>query len=416
MMNQHKQENIFPRPAATGLIFIVDDHPENIRVLGNILRQKGYKLAIASNGPQALGMIKQKPPDLLLLDVMMPEMDGYQVCEKIKNDPITENIPVIFLTAKSELEDKIKGFQVGGVDYITKPFESSERLARVATQIQLKKAMDFIRHQNDRLELMLEERTRELVKSERQAAFAQFMQGIIHNLRSPISVVQLTASLIQSQKADTDILLQENVCNIDFFKRIFTEIWDGMGTILEASDDLNSMIKSMMIKSRDDKMASVVRKDLNDIVLKELEFLDADLELKHKIRKDIQLSNEALPVDVVPGEISQVVQNLIQNAKDAVMIEDKDREITISTGKQDDLVYLKISDTGVGIPGDDVARIFEPFYTTKGEIEKSNSAVPTGTGLGLFICQKIIQTYNGKIEVNSELNKGTTFSVLLPAS
>ena len=124
-------------------MFIVDDHPENIRALGDILRNNGYKLAIAVDGPLALRMIKQKPPDLILLDIMMPEMDGYQVCEELKNDPNSANIPIIFLTAKGELEDKIKGFQVGGADYITKPFEAKRNSCQGSNTHSVKKSDGF---------------------------------------------------------------------------------------------------------------------------------------------------------------------------------------------------------------------------------------------------------------------------------
>ena len=216
---------------------------------------------------------------------------------------------------------------------------------------------------------MLEERTKELIKSERQAAFSQFMQGIIHNLRSPISVVLGTAGLIKQNKADADILSHEGVCNVDVYKRIFSEIWEGADTIIEAANDLNSMIQSMMIKSRQDKTETVVEKDLNEILRKELEFLEADLELKHKVKKEVRLFNEELLVEVVPGEINQVIQNLIQNAKDSVIMKDQDRRIAVSTGKKDQFVFFEISDSGHGIPEDKLARIFEPFYTTKAELK-----------------------------------------------
>ena len=291
-MGQKQDKNSLLQTSATGLVFIVDDHPENIRVLGNILRNQGYKLAIAADGLLALQMINQKPPDLILLDVMMPEMDGYEVCEKIKSNSKTKDIPVIFLTAKGELEDKIKGFQVGGADYITKPFEATEILARVQTHLKLKKATDYIRNENDRLEVLLEERTKDLIKSERQAAFAQFMQGIIHNLRGPISAIMGRASLIQINKHDVDMSLQEEVRNLEVYKRIFGEIWEGADFIVQASDELNSMIKSMMIKSRQDKKESVLKKDLNEILRKELEFLEVDLEFKNRVDKEIRLCNK----------------------------------------------------------------------------------------------------------------------------
>lgn len=124
------------------LVLIVDDVPKNLQVLGNILRKKDYNIAAATSGKQALDMVGNINPDLILLDIMMPDLNGYEVCEKLKANPTTKNIPVIFLTAKTETEDIVKGFNVGAVDYLTKPFESAELLARANTHIELKRARD----------------------------------------------------------------------------------------------------------------------------------------------------------------------------------------------------------------------------------------------------------------------------------
>lgn len=127
------------------LILIVDDYPQNLQILGKMLKENGYKTSLSQNGEGALAFVKKKQPDLILLDVMMPEMDGFEVCERLKKSPDTKMIPVIFLTAKSSIENVVKGFDIGGVDYVTKPFNSAELLARVRTQIKLKQAYDEIK-------------------------------------------------------------------------------------------------------------------------------------------------------------------------------------------------------------------------------------------------------------------------------
>ncbi|MCK4765652.1 MAG: response regulator [Candidatus Aminicenantes bacterium] len=124
------------------LVLIVDDVPKNLQVLGNILRKKNYNIAAATSGKQALDMVVNSQPDLILLDIMMPDLNGYEVCEKLKENPTIKDIPVIFLTAKTETDDIVKGFTVGAVDYLTKPFESAELLARANTHIELKRARD----------------------------------------------------------------------------------------------------------------------------------------------------------------------------------------------------------------------------------------------------------------------------------
>jgi CheY-like chemotaxis protein len=126
------------------LVLIVDDEPKNLQVVGSLLRDKGYDVVFATNGPEALDALRLTPPDLVLLDVMMPDMDGYEVCRRIKQNPLTRKIPVIFLTAKSETEDIVRGFREGGVDYVTKPFRAEELLARVHTHVQLFKLKDLI--------------------------------------------------------------------------------------------------------------------------------------------------------------------------------------------------------------------------------------------------------------------------------
>lgn len=120
------------------LILIVDDNAQNLQFLGNILAEKGYEIGVAQGGLQALNFIASRQPDLILLDIMMPEMDGYEVCKKLKERQYTRHIPVIFLTAKTESEDIVKGFEAGGVDYVTKPFKSAELLARVKTHLEMK--------------------------------------------------------------------------------------------------------------------------------------------------------------------------------------------------------------------------------------------------------------------------------------
>lgn len=141
---ENKKPPINAVPKAT-FILIVDDNPQNIKVLGSIIGNAGYEVAIAMKGEDALLMMEKEPPDLVLLDIMMPEMDGYEVCRKIKSKPATRDIPVIFLTARRETEDLLKAYEAGGVDYVTKPFDGRELLMRVRTHVELKLAREEIK-------------------------------------------------------------------------------------------------------------------------------------------------------------------------------------------------------------------------------------------------------------------------------
>ena len=178
-------------------ILIVDDVNKNLQLMATILLDKGYDIRIASNGKQALHSLDQELVDLILLDVMMPEMDGFEVCQKIKANPETANIPILFLTAKTEVTDKVRGFEIGGADYITKPFDPIEVIARINAHLQLKLANDTILEYSDQLEEMLYERTHELIMSERQATIGQLIQGIVHNLRGPLTVIGPGSQMIK---------------------------------------------------------------------------------------------------------------------------------------------------------------------------------------------------------------------------
>ncbi|NIN33602.1 MAG: response regulator, partial [Gammaproteobacteria bacterium] len=159
------------------IILIVDDNPQNLKVLGNILREDGYVPVVAQNGPQALEFVQREKPDLILLDIMMPEMDGYEVCKKLKKDKDAKDIPVIFLTAKTETKDLLLAFEVGGVDYVTKPFNSVELLLRVKTHIDLKKA------------------EAELLKSVKLETVGILSAGIAHDFNNLLSVIMGNLSM-----------------------------------------------------------------------------------------------------------------------------------------------------------------------------------------------------------------------------
>jgi diguanylate cyclase (GGDEF)-like protein len=189
-------------------VLIVDDNPQNLKVLGNVLRQNtDYSLAFAVSGEEALEYIAKNLPDMILLDVMMPGMDGFQVCEKLSNDEATSDIPVIFITAKSEPEDVIKGFKVGGVDYVTKPFNEAELLMRITTHMELKKSRD-----------MLEQKNRELTEAYdkiEHLALTDTLTGI-PNRRNLTNLMGKEASRSRRNGTTFSMIM----CDIDFFKKV----------------------------------------------------------------------------------------------------------------------------------------------------------------------------------------------------
>lgn len=395
-------------------ILIVDDVNKNLQLMATILLDKGFDIRIASNGKQAISSLEQESVDLILLDVMMPEMDGFEVCKRIKSSPDTANIPILFLTAKTEVTDKVRGFEIGGADYITKPFDPIEVIARINAHLQLKLANDTIMDYNDRLEEMLQERTHELIMSERQATIGQLIQGIVHNLRGPLTVIGPGSQMIKMKLGTFEEIRNEDI--EDGFratKKTYETIKKYADLIEKSFFQLNGMISSLMSKSRTDKSSEFEIVDLSDLVNQELDFLQANLHFKHNVMKDINLSDDSINIQVVPSEITQIIQNLIKNSLDA-MYDQEEPVIFIKTWISDGIAKLSIGDNGPGIPNSIITKLFDPFFTTKPKEGAGNDEKPTGTGLGLYMCHETLTTYDGKIEVASEIGHGAKFTISLP--
>jgi signal transduction histidine kinase len=391
------------------LLLIVDDHPRNIQLLGSLLAREGYRIAVATTGLQALAIAGKVLPDLILLDVMLPDLQGFDVCRQLRETPETAETPILFLTAKSETEDKVKGFRMGGTDYLTKPFEGAEVLARIRTQLALRRAQRQLKEQNRRLEELLQERTRDLVRAERQAAFSLLIKGIVHNLKNPLFTILGSFEMIQELqkefKENMDFS-QTAACIPEICQKTFELVRLGEASARTLSD----LIQSLMAKSRSDKRESLEVVDLNEILRQEFSFLQADQQLAYKVKKRVHLASQPLPVEIVPVELVQVFQNLVRNALDA-LVDKADAELLVESGELAEEVFFRIGDNGTGIDEEHRPRLFEPFFTTK---KTPDAEGRTGTGLGLYTCREIVQSYQGRIELDSALGKGTVFTVFLP--
>lgn len=391
-------------------ILIADDDLMNHEVLRVVLEKK-YQVRCVSSGLECLSALKEENyrPDLILLDIVMPNLDGFQVCSIIKKDAAFADIPVIFLSAKLQAADKVKAFGMGGADYITKPFDFDEISARIKTHIDLKNALAEISDYNKNLEKMLAIRTKELIQSERASAFSLLIQGIIHNLKGPIAIMNGNSEIIS--------MLIKNLQSgkIDCGEKFIDDITRTNSRIFSASHKLNDMVESMMAKSSADKSDQLEIVDLNNILSRELDFMEADLSYKNKVTKTINLGTESLPVKVVVSEINQLVENLIRNSLDA-MWQQNNCELIVESGRIDGRVWFSIADNGPGIPNDLADKIFDPFFTTKPREKKQDSRQPTGTGLGLYSCREIVHTYLGFLKLDVKHHPGAKFIISLPAA
>jgi two-component system, NtrC family, sensor kinase len=406
-------------------ILIVDDDIGNLAALGNLL-QPFYDVSAAPSGELALRIASGKaPPELILLDVMMPEMDGYQTLTRLRDNTDTRDIPVLFVTSLDSVEEEEKGLELGAVDYITKPYHPPIILARVHTQLELKRARDILRDQNSYLEAEVARRLKEsqrmqrqLLQSDKMAAIGQLAAGVAHEINNPVGYVT-------SNLKTLDIYKQDMLNLLDAYEALEAECPTDAVTLanvraLKKQRDIGFLRKDIgqLIAESQEGMSTVAKivSDLRDFAhVENKEWLWADL---HKglestlnfARNEIKyhctinkIFGDIPKVYCIPSQINQVILNLLVNAAQSIA---EKGEITIRTDKVGDEVFIAVSDTGGGIAEENIPRIFDPFFTTK--------PVGKGTGLGLAISLDIVHKHNGRIEVESTVGEGTTFTVWLP--
>jgi DNA-binding response OmpR family regulator len=387
------------------IILIVDDNQTNLDVLFELLKNYGFKVLVAQDGESAIEQIQYIHPDLILLDIMMPGIDGFETCHRLKSDPPTQDIPIIFMSALSDTVDKVKGFQTGAVDYITKPFQHEEVLSRIQTHLTIRSLQKKLEqknaelaHLNQNLERLVEQKSKQLIEQEKTAIIGRLTQGMVHNLKSPLQVMQTSVDLIETKAT--------KINDYSFFS--YTKY------ILQAITKVNQIMDTLMVKSRKEQNQDLQAVNINELVQREIQLLEGNLYFKNKIKKKYFYDENIANIPLIYSYISQVFYNLINNAMDA-MWDKKIRELTIVTRQDESKIYMDIADTGCGIAPEDLSKIFAPFYTSKppkGEEQKEGE--PTGTGLGLYTCIELLKPFNGQIGISSNLGKGSIFTVVLP--
>ncbi|MFK0731030.1 MAG: response regulator [Gloeotrichia echinulata IR180] len=422
-------------------ILLVDDNPNNLKVLSEVIQGYGWKCLMATDGESAIEQTEYAAPDLILLDVMMPGIDGFETCRRLKANSITQNIPVIFMTALSDATDKVKGLEIGAVDYITKPFQQEEVIARLKLHLK-------ISHLTRTLEQRVQERTRELtqslqqlqqtqlqlIQSEKMSTLGQLVAGIGHEINNPISFISGNCSYIEEYVTDLLRLVnlqQQKLPQPDpEIEKLIKEI-DLKYLIEDIPKLLLSMNKGIdRLKDISFSLRTFARSDISSKVEFQIdEGINSTLMLlKHRLkdqgdRPKIEVVTDygnLPPINCYPGQMNQVFMNIIANAIDAFddlnqihldkgIVAPCPNIITITTSveHQQQTVTICIEDNALGMPPDVQARIFEPSFTTK--------PVGKGTGLGLAISyQIIVDKHNGKINCLSTSGEGTKFIITLP--
>lgn len=448
----------YDNPSETRIL-LVDDNPTNLKVLSDALRDQGWVTLVATDGESAIEQVEYAPPSLILLDVMMPGIDGFETCRRLKANPKTAGLPIIFMTALSDTVDKVKGLELGAVDYITKPFQYEEVLARVRLHLSLfnvsrsleqkvieqAQTAQELKQLAQSLEARVKARTAEveqslqdlkttqlqLIQSEKMSVLGQLVAGVGHEINNPVGCIdgnlKHAVSYIQDIFGLIDLYQEAYPAPVAKIEDYIEEI-----DLDYLTEDLPKLLKSMQTSSSriqeiSQSLRSFSRSD--DRVPSEVnihEGLESTMMiLKHRLkandlRPEIKIKMElgTLPIiQAYSGPLNQVFMNIVANAIDAIdesyQHPDRDPEqvgiISISTtlDRHNQEICLSIHDNGIGIPEEIQERIFEHSFTTK--------PIGQGTGLGLAISQQIIEEkHQGRILCYSKIGSGTEFRIYLP--
>ncbi len=367
-------------------VLIVDDVAENIQVLGNILDENDIEFSYATSGKEALEAITFNKPDLLLLDINMPEMSGFEVCEELKKDPETKGIPIIFLTARTEQEDILKGLTIGAVDYVTKPFNPKELLSRVNTHLELNNSRKIINTQNEQLRKTNADLKEVIMTKDK------FFSIIAHDLKSPFNTLLGFSELLLKEYDKRDP--EENK---EMITHIFNSAVHGFNLLNNLLEWSRSQTGRIEYEPQDFSLTDLVSQNI-------LSISDA------AYKKNIGVQNEIKEYMLAFGDrrmINTVVRNLISNA---LKFTKPGGKIVLSHKKENEFIEVTVSDTGVGIKEENISKLFrlEESISTPGTDKEQ------GTGLGLILCKEFVEKNKGKIWVESEYGKGSKFKFTIP--
>lgn len=397
-MDQRAFPNV-PMPT----ILIVDDSLSYLGALLDRLERHGFLVVLAQTAAEGLMRAEFAEPDLILLDVVMPDIDGFEACRRLKAGKATKDIPVIFMTGLTDPKQKITGFDVGGVDYITKPFQIEEVLARINTHLALRKAN---RELQDMIATLAKARE-DLIRNEKLAGLGAMVAGIAHELNTPIGNSLMAASTFENQTEEIlHGLAEDGSVKRSVFQRYIENARltvDILSRNLHRAADIVTNFKQVAVDQTSSQRRSFL---LSEVVAGNILTLQPTIKrTPFMIRQDIP---ESLMMDSFPGPLGQVVNNLINNAIVHGYDGYCDGAINVSARLSSfGWVTLVVEDQGMGIKPADLHRIFDPFFTTKMGVG--------GSGLGLNIVHNIVtEILGGTIEVSSEPGRGTKFTLKLP--
>ncbi len=367
-------------------LLIVDDVAKNIQVAANFLKDENYKLMFATSGENALRTIQENEIDLILLDIMMPGVDGFEVARRVKTTTKGKNIPIIFVTAKSDEESIKKGFAVGGVDYITKPFHQEELIARVNNHLELTVLRkDLERKVIEETEKRLKSQEM-LIQTSKMADMGDMIGAIAHQWKQPLNSMAIVVQEVLETSKFEDIKTEDIQGCVD-------KVLDKVRFMSDTVGDFRNYFKL-------DKEYGYF--DAQEAVQKVFNMLCPQFK-KNSIKVHISSSAETV-VYGIQNEFKQVVLNILNNARDNFIEKKIQGEIEIVLMDAKDFLSVNFQDNGGGVPEDIIYKIFEQNFTTK----------KNGNGIGLFMCKTIMQDHLGGDITVTNKDDGALFSVLIP--
>jgi len=370
-------------------ILIVDDVSKNIQILGNILSQEDYQIAWAQSGEEALSIVTVQEFHLILLDIMMPGMNGYEVCERLKSSPVTSDIPVIFLTAKADMDSIIKGFDIGGQDYITKPFNAKELLARVHTHILIREQQRALERINETLEEKVRERTEQLneankMLSQLDKTKSEFLSIISHELKTPLSgIIGLTHLLNQTDMGE------EQTQYLQYLQTVSKR--------LVKFSDLALLITSLKVNKYELDLLPVSANHIIESALVEMEDDNTD------ISRVVFERNISDPLIMAESEL--IRKAIIMILDNALRFSSENTFVNVDIVSGDGQVSFVVTDEGKGFSDDALERLFQVFGS--GDV-----AHQEGKGLSLSAVKLIMDAHSGKVEVKNREKKGAEVKLI----
>jgi two-component system sensor histidine kinase/response regulator len=377
-------------------ILIVDDLPNNLRLLSEMLEKEGYKVRKATNGQRGIQAAEATPPDLILLDIMMPEMNGYEVARYLKQSEQLQQIPIIFLSALNETIDKVMAFNIGGVDYITKPFQVEEVLVRVRTQLTLCQQKQQLEQQNHRLQQEIQERKKV------EAALRVYIHAVSHDLRNPVAgMVMVLNSLLEQHSAPEQGEIPVTQSMIERMASSCDRQLNLINSLVETSDSSLQTIQLNLESISLYQFTQKIKAEWQPILK------------KNQVDLNLQVSDELPRIQGDAHQLWRVYDNLISNGikyNPPGLTLTLSAELVSSENQPPEWIKCTVADDGVGIDPAEAPGLFQLYQ--RGQ----NVGKIKGLGLGLYLCRQIIQAHGGEIGVQTEPNQGACFWFTLPVS